>query len=266
MAKVSSCGFQIAVGFTKLDENLDGSSIFREADDVFKVWMLILSKARRDGVAPISAVFISSITGKSDDDVERCLVVLESPDPRSRSKNDEGRRISRIDGGFFVINHAKYRERALSQSPDAIRKRKARGSSTSEMFADTSGHSRTRPDILDVSASVQRTAPTNPWVAQACDAWTSAYDGNAPGGQIGRALLSLVKKHGWDVLRLAWLRYLSETDAKYASPTRFAQTYGRWSGTVVSKAAVIVDDGRPKAETVIERISRQNRELEERTK
>ena len=42
------------------------------------------------------------------------LIALErlgSPDPESRSKDFDGRRLVRVDGGFIVLNYMKYRER-----------------------------------------------------------------------------------------------------------------------------------------------------------
>jgi hypothetical protein len=54
----------------------------------------------------------------------------------------------------------------------------------------------------------------------------------APGGQIGKALKPLVDRHGWEIVRQAWVSYLRQVDADFASPSRFASTYGRWSGTV----------------------------------
>ncbi len=44
-------------------------------------------------------------------DVEAALRILESPDPKSRSRQFEGRRVARIDGGYLVLNFADYRER-----------------------------------------------------------------------------------------------------------------------------------------------------------
>lgn len=101
------------MGFTKLDDGLAFSSILSQDDSVFKVWVLILSRAERDGVARISASFIESVTRKSAKEVERCLMVLESPDAKSRSTEHEGRRIERVSGGFVVLNYHKFRASAL---------------------------------------------------------------------------------------------------------------------------------------------------------
>jgi len=41
---------------------------------------------------------------------------LKSPDPYSRTKQDEGRRIKEVEGGWLVLNHKKYREKAKSRA------------------------------------------------------------------------------------------------------------------------------------------------------
>jgi hypothetical protein len=51
---------------------------------------------------------------------------LESPDPLSRSTNDDGRRIERIDGGYRIINYLKYREYTYSDNPESVYKREYR--------------------------------------------------------------------------------------------------------------------------------------------
>jgi hypothetical protein len=80
--------------------------------------------------------------------------------------------------------------------------------------------------------AVARTPGVNgAWSREACDAWMSRYGGTAPGGQIGKALKPLVERHGWPDVLPAWLNYLMQTDAQYASPARFASTYGQWAGT-----------------------------------
>jgi len=122
------------MGFTKLDDGLIFSSILSEDDAVFKVWVLILSRTDGDGVARISASFIASVTRKADAEVERCLQVLEAPDPRSRSTNDDGRRIERVNGGFKVLNYHKYRERDIAdtlRTHERERKRSYRTQGTS---------------------------------------------------------------------------------------------------------------------------------------
>lgn len=81
------------------------------------------------------------------------------------------------------------------------------------------------------------------WSREACDVWIARYGGTAPGGRIGKALKPLVDRYGWPAVRVAWLSYLTQSDAEFASPQRFAATYGRWSGAAppgpAGKAAAI---------------------------
>lgn len=51
------------------------------------------------------------------------LEKLGSPDPESRSKDFEGRRLVRVDGGFIVLNYMKYRERDYTAADRARRYR-----------------------------------------------------------------------------------------------------------------------------------------------
>ena len=76
-----------------------------------------------------------------------------------------------------------------------------------------------------------------PWSREACDDWILRFGGTAPGGQIGKALKPLVVAHGWTEVRVAWRGYLAQVEAEFASASRFASTYGRWSGTVLSPQA-----------------------------
>lgn len=80
------------------------------------------------------------------------------------------------------------------------------------------------------------------WSSEACSDWQGRFNGTAPGGIIGKALKPLVTAHGWPEVRTAWQNYLGQTEAEYASAPRFAQTYGRWSGTVPSGGKESVEE------------------------
>lgn len=54
------------------------------------------------------------------------LKTLCSPEPESRSSDFEGRRMARINGGYLVLNYAKYRERDYTGAERAKRYRDAR--------------------------------------------------------------------------------------------------------------------------------------------
>ena len=100
------------MGFTKLDEGILRSSIMAKDSDTFKVWIALLASCDYDGIARVSAIFLSSVCHLPIKIVEKALFALESPDKHSRSTEDDGRRIKRVSGGYFVINYGRMRRGA----------------------------------------------------------------------------------------------------------------------------------------------------------
>ena len=114
------------MGFTKLDSKILLSSIMAESPETFKVWVCLLAITDSDGIAMISSIGVASSCFLPIDVVKKSLDILLNPDCESRSLNDEGRRIRRVDGGFEVINYLKYREYTRSDSSNAIRQKRYR--------------------------------------------------------------------------------------------------------------------------------------------
>jgi len=142
------------MGFTKLDEGILMSSIMAEDSDTFKVWIAFLAACGYDGIARVSSVYIASVCHLPEDVVDKAIEHLEAPDPRSRSLVKEGRRIIRMDGGWFVVNYKKYREFTYSDSPEAIRQRRHR-----DLVRERDGALRvTKPRDISASASASTSA------------------------------------------------------------------------------------------------------------
>jgi hypothetical protein len=110
------------MGFTKLDEHILQSSIMAESAVTFKIWITLLAACESNGIAYVSAVYLSSICHLPQSRVEAAIERLEGPDPHSRSLADDGRRIRRVDGGYEIINYAVYRDMSLKDA-EAERKR-----------------------------------------------------------------------------------------------------------------------------------------------
>jgi hypothetical protein len=110
------------MGFTKLDERILQSSIMAENPVTFKVWITLLAACEANGIAYVSAIYLSSICHLPLSRVEDSIKKLEGPDPHSRSLQDDGRRIRRVDGGFEIINYTVYRDLSLKDA-EAERKR-----------------------------------------------------------------------------------------------------------------------------------------------
>ena len=73
--------------------------------------------------------------------------------------------------------------------------------------------------------------PAPSWSQEASALWVERFEGTPPRARINVALSPLVRQHSWPSVREAWRSYLWQTEAEYASPQRFAATYGRWSGS-----------------------------------
>ena len=95
----------------------------------FKVWIAMLAACKASGIADVSSVFLSSVCHLSLETIDKALSILSSPDSRSRSDTEEGRRITKVDGGYFIVNYEKYRAFTVTgdpNSPGAIRTRRWR--------------------------------------------------------------------------------------------------------------------------------------------
>lgn len=74
----------------------------------------MLAMSDKDGIVEGSVPGLAHMAGLTIPETEAALKTLSSPDLFSRTKIEEGRRVEVIDGGWFLINHAKYRA-AMSQ-------------------------------------------------------------------------------------------------------------------------------------------------------
>lgn len=101
------------MSFTKLDDGITKSSIWSEPEHIRCVWIAFL--AEKDDTGFVSASFsgMRRIANLTDDDdglkFNEAIKCLEGPDPESRTPDFDGRRIEKVDGGWIILNHEKYR-------------------------------------------------------------------------------------------------------------------------------------------------------------
>lgn len=102
----------------------------RGRGDLQLVFIFLVCNADRDGVCDFLPEVISEAIGKDLATVNRCLTELMASDPRSRSRNDDGRRIELLDPGrdwgWRIVNYLKYRSIATKdqlREYEAFRKR-----------------------------------------------------------------------------------------------------------------------------------------------
>lgn len=101
--------YSMSMTFTKLFSSITESTIWDENSDTRIVWVTMLAMADRWGRVFGSIPGLANRSRVSIQKVREALEVFKSPDPESRTKVDDGRRIRDIDGGWFLINHGKYR-------------------------------------------------------------------------------------------------------------------------------------------------------------
>jgi hypothetical protein len=77
------------------------------------VFTNLMAHASKDGVVDKHFRAIAEETGLNVDEVKAAILVLEAPDPESRSPEAEGARLQRLDEhriwGWQIVNYAKYR-------------------------------------------------------------------------------------------------------------------------------------------------------------
>lgn len=96
--------------YNKLFTKILDSSIWLESDTTRIVWLTLLAAMDEDGFAQFASV--ANLAHRARVPLDACLEAvkcLESPDIDSGDKDNDGRRIERVEGGWMVLNAEKYR-------------------------------------------------------------------------------------------------------------------------------------------------------------
>jgi len=98
-------------GYTKLFSDIVHSTVWRE--DVYTkiVWITMLAMSDKHGLVMASIPGLADMAKVNLQQCVEAINILSSPDPYSRTKDYEGRRISETDGGWLLLNHEKFRLR-----------------------------------------------------------------------------------------------------------------------------------------------------------
>lgn len=113
--------------FVKLWGSIRKSSVWLEPHHVFKLWIYMLTEADKHGFVEGSKYAIGHQANLTRDETDDAFARLEAPDPDSKTKEMEGRRIVEVDRGWIVVNKSQYRElRTPEQVATAERVRRFR--------------------------------------------------------------------------------------------------------------------------------------------
>lgn len=109
--------------YTKLFESILESTIWCEPLAVRVVWITMLAMADRGGVVLASVPGLAKRAAVTIPDASEAIRRFLEPDPHSRTREHDGRRIEEIDGGWRLLNHAKYRDLVDSESEKERKRR-----------------------------------------------------------------------------------------------------------------------------------------------
>ena len=102
-------------GFTKLFSSITESSVWSEPHFVVRVWIGMLARSDAEGIVEGSVPGFAHLCHVSVEEMREAIRVLSEPDPDSRTKDNEGRRIEPFDGGWRILNYLKYRKQAQAK-------------------------------------------------------------------------------------------------------------------------------------------------------
>ena len=105
------------MSYFPLDREILSSSIWIEASPTqLKVWLFLLLQADpRTGILPDADPSIAHRCGLTIEETQDAIEWLASPDPHSRTKDNDGRRVERTEEGRVrVLNYENYRDKDYS--------------------------------------------------------------------------------------------------------------------------------------------------------
>jgi len=143
--------------YTKLFSTIVTSTIWAESDRTRIVWITMLALADKNGEVHASLPGLARLAGVPLEDCEKAVTAFLSPDQYSRTPDNEGRRIVKIDGGWELLNFRKYRE--LASTADTLNANARRQKRWRDRNADvTDSNGTVTPDTLKAEAKANSEA------------------------------------------------------------------------------------------------------------
>ncbi len=106
-------------GYVKIFSEIVDSSIWEEDPETCKVWITLLALCDCDGYVRGSPGWLAGKARVAKSVCESALQKFKSPDARSRTPDNDGRRIEQLEDGWLVLNYLAFRDR-LSNDPKAV--------------------------------------------------------------------------------------------------------------------------------------------------
>ena len=113
-------------GYTKLFSDIITSSVWNEDDKTRIVWITLLALSDATGYVHCALPSLALMARMDQGNCESSLKKLSAPDEYSRTPDNHGIRISKIDGGWMILNYEKHRNRLSNDSEAASGRERVR--------------------------------------------------------------------------------------------------------------------------------------------
>lgn len=151
--------------FAKLDAGIIHSSIWSDPYPARILWITMLAMKDETGFVAVSRPGLIRAANITPEEFNTAIQTLESPDPDSRTDDYEGRRVARIEGGWVILNHEKYRlhdEKKKDYHREYMREWRAKKDSNCEFTKHHSEKSDLTLNSPSVSVSVSESVLLKP--------------------------------------------------------------------------------------------------------
>lgn len=192
----------------------------------FAVWGYVVANAV-EGQVELNPRLLSAIIGTTPEQIEAAIEYLCAPDPKSRTKDYEGRRLIREgEYAYKVPNHKTYRNirnqierreyNRQKKAEERARKRdvKARVNDKSAESAHTEADTDTDTEAVTTTTAIRQKADESPdvgkspasWVGRLGDFWNT-HVGTVQYGRVGKDLQPMVRIWGEDIVQTAMANF-----------------------------------------------------------
>lgn len=127
--------------FTKLFSSIIKSSVWCEPHPTVRVWITMLADCDPSGCVYAAVPGLANLARVTVSECEAAISTFLSPDPYSRTPDNEGRRIEVIEGGWRLLNHKIYRDKRddgarRAQNREAQQRHRTRQQESAEMLTN----------------------------------------------------------------------------------------------------------------------------------
>ena len=141
--------------YAKLFSDIIASSLWSEDLATRVLFVGLLALADEDGVVRARGHGLARMVNLPMSDMQEALNRLMEPDPESKSKEEEGRRVIEIEDGYLLVNYKKYRDTKTSaERREETRKRVQRYRAHHKLNGDNEDATPVTPcnaDVTDVT-------------------------------------------------------------------------------------------------------------------